>query len=135
MRRIRTLVGAGKLRTADRDLGCVDYELVVWREPRGWKLADGSLCADGPAIVSAFHSNAQVLLDLETGGHVMIEVTQASMAKGQFVVCGPMPRSGAKIAAGRTARAIKTPAIATARVPASRHIAGARRKSEPVKAL
>ena len=134
MRRIRTLAGAGKLRTADRDLGCVDYELVVWREPRGWKLADGSLCADGPAIVSAFHSNTQVLLDLETGGHVMIEVTQASMAKGQFVVCGPMPRSGAKAARIPQKAKIEAAPMAARRMPAGSHIPS-RRKSEPVKAL
>jgi hypothetical protein len=117
MRRITTLTGAGKLRTVDRDLGDVDYEIVVWREPRGWKLADGSLVADGPAIVSAFHSNAQVLLDLETGEHLMIEVTQASMAKGQFVVSGPMPRS-------RQPAKIKATSMTAAKVKAVRQVAG-----------
>lgn len=134
MRRIRTLAGAGKLRTGNRDLGAVDYELVVWREPRGWKLADGWLSADGPAIVSAFHSNTQVLLDLETGEHVMIEVTQASMAKGQFVVSGPVPRSRPK---GRNAREnvkIKAQPVVSAKIRADRHVA-AREEGEPVKAL
>lgn len=91
MRRIRTLTGVGRLSTADRDLGAVRYELIVWRDPRGWTVADGELGANGPAIVSAFHSNTQALLHLETGEPVMIEVTQASMATGQFVVSGPMP--------------------------------------------
>ena len=127
MRRIRTLAGAGKLRTVDRDLGDVDYELVVWREPRGWKLADGSLVADGPAIVSAFHSNAQVLLDLETGEHLMIEVTQASMAKGQFVVSGPMPRS-------RQPAKIKATSMTAAKVKAVRQVAG-QGNSGPVERL
>jgi hypothetical protein len=127
MRRITTLTGAGKLRTVDRDLGDVDYEIVVWREPRGWKLADGSLVADGPAIVSAFHSNAQVLLDLETGEHLMIEVTQASMAKGQFVVSGPMPRS-------RQRAKIKATSMTAAKVKAVRQVAG-QGNSGPVERL
>ncbi|MET0569476.1 MAG: hypothetical protein ABWZ74_10405 [Hyphomicrobiaceae bacterium] len=127
MRRITTLTGAGKLRTVDRDLGDVDYEIVVWREPRGWKLADGSLVADGPAIVSAFHSNAQVLLDLETGEHLMIEVTQASMAKGQFVVSGPMPRS-------RQPAKIKATSMTAAKVKAVRQVAG-QGNSGPVERL
>ena len=128
MRRIRTLAGAGKLRTVDRDLGDVDYELVVWREPRGWELADGSLSADGPAIVSAFHSNTQVLLDLETGEHLMIEVTQASRAKGQFVVSGPMPRG--KPQAAR----IKAPPMTAAKVKAGRQVDG-QGKCSPVEVL
>jgi hypothetical protein len=117
MRRIRTLAGAGKLRTVDRDLGDVGYEIIVWREPRGWKLADGSLFADGPAIVSAFHSNTQVLLDLETGERLMIEVTQASMTRGQFVVSGPMPRSR------RQAAKIKVSPMPAVKVRAGRQLA------------
>lgn len=132
MRRIRTLAGVGKLRTADRDLGTVDYELVVWREPRGWKLADGSLYADGAAIVSAFHSSAQVLLDLETGGHVMIEVTRASMAEGEFVVSGPIPRNKPKARERTKPKAAHM--TAAPKVRADRHTS-LLAKSEPVKAL
>lgn len=129
MRRIRTLAGAGKLRTGDRDLGAVSYELVVWREPRGWTVADGSLRAEGPGIVSAFHSNTQVLLDLETGERILIEVTQASMARGQFVVSGPMPRNRPK------SRGARTEPLAAARVKAAATHAALGAKPAPAEAL
>lgn len=134
MRRIKTLVGAGTLRTVDRDLGSVRYELIVWREPRGWKLADGTLSADGCAIASAFHSNTQVLLDLETGARVMIEVTQASMSTGQFVVSGPMPRTRSKPVRNAQKDDLGAHGMAGTRLSA-RHIAAARRQGEMAKAL
>lgn len=88
MQRIKTLTGTGKLRTADAALGTVRYSLDVWREPNGWKQANGSLVGADAIVMQAFFAKQPLLLDLQTGGHVSIIITGGS---GEFQVSGPVP--------------------------------------------
>jgi hypothetical protein len=91
VQRIATLSGVGKLRTLSADFGVVAYKLDVWQQASGQKQANGSLAADDLAIIRAFASNDPLLLDLQTGGHVTVIITSASIDEGEFKVSGPIP--------------------------------------------
>lgn len=92
MTRIGALSGTGKLRTDEKDFGSVNYSLNVWLEPSGFKRADGRVAGKGAMLIdAAMNARGTLLLDLETGGHVQIILTKASLEGGEFVVSGPVP--------------------------------------------
>lgn len=89
MHSITTHAGEGALKSAHVNFGCVNYQLNILGHGAGGAL---SCNGDGAAIVKAWLCKEPVMLELETGECVNVDITQAAFGEGRFLVEGPVPK-------------------------------------------
>ena len=86
MHSLTTHAGQGMLKTERSHFGGVRYRLNILGAGAG-----GTLFGDGATIVTAWLCKEPVMLELETGESVSLDITQASFGEGRFLVQGPVP--------------------------------------------
>jgi hypothetical protein len=92
MQSLMTRAGEGALKSAQMTFGSVSYQLNIL----GHSAGGGALACngDGTAIVRAWLSKEPVMLELESGECVNVDITQASFGEGSFLVEGPVSKLG-----------------------------------------